>query len=81
MPFENILDFFKNTSDYDEKIAKYQLLKIQKYPCSNCDTLKSMGLCYPDDFCQYIKSPVGYYLKKAYNRDEEKTMDSKENTN
>ena len=45
-----------------------QLEKIQKYPCSNCDTLKSMGLCFPDDFCSNIKGPVGYYIKKTYKK-------------
>jgi len=70
MPFEDVLNVFKNTSDYDERIAKYQLLKIQKYSCPNCETMKSMGLCYSDDFCQNIKSPVGYYLKKSFGKEE-----------
>jgi len=70
MSFEDVLNFFKNTNDYDEKIAKYQLEKIKKYSCPSCDTIKSMGLCYPDDLCSSIKSPVGYYLKKTYNKEE-----------
>ncbi|PIU22251.1 MAG: hypothetical protein COT14_02165 [Candidatus Diapherotrites archaeon CG08_land_8_20_14_0_20_30_16] len=68
MDFESVLNLFKNTGDFNEKIAKYQLEKIQKYPCSNCDTLKSMGLCFPDDFCSNIKGPVGYYIKKTYKK-------------
>lgn len=70
MSYDDVLNFFKNTSDYDEKIAKYQLQKIQKYSCPNCETVKSMGLCFADDFCQNIKSPVGYYLKKSFGKEE-----------
>jgi DNA primase large subunit len=72
MPFEQVLDLFKNTNDYDERIAKYQLLKVQKYSCPSCETIKSMGFSFPDEGCEGLKSPVGYYLRKTYNRDENK---------
>ena len=84
MPFEEILNLFKNTSDYDENIAKYQL-KIEKYSSPNCETIKSMGYCYPEDFCQTIKSPLHYYKKKysiSRKFDKAKNNESKnENTN
>jgi len=70
MDFDSVLNIYKESSDYDERIAKYQLERVQKYSCPNCDTIKSMGLCFPDDFCQNIKSPFGYYLKKTFNKDE-----------
>lgn len=85
MPFEDVLNLFKNTSDYDDKIARYQLKKIENYSCPNCETIKSMGYCYPDDFCQTIKSPLHYYKKKySISRKFDKTINNEsknENTN
>lgn len=45
--FEELLESFKNSPNYDEKIAGYQIKKIfeKKYSVPNCDTLKSNGLC------------------------------------
>lgn len=85
MPFEEVLELFKNTSDYDEKIAKYQLKKIENYSSPNCETIKSMGYCYPDNFCENIKSPLHYYKKKysmsrKFNKTENKESKNK-NTN
>jgi len=71
MQFEDILNIFRNTSDFNEKITKYQLEKIKKYSSPNCNIIKSMGLCYANDFCQKIKSPFGYYLKKTYKKEED----------
>lgn len=64
MDLESVLAIFKNTSDYNEKVAKYQLERIQKYSSPNCDTVKSAGFCYEDEFCKLIKSPLGYHYKK-----------------
>jgi len=76
MPFEQVLGIFAKASDYDEKIAKYQLKKIQggNYSVSNCQKLKSLGLDCGD--CNF-SSPIGYYLYykkknkkyKIYNKD------------
>jgi DNA primase large subunit len=45
--FEELLHAFKNSPNYDEKIASYQIKKVfeKKYSVPNCDTLKSNGLC------------------------------------
>jgi DNA primase large subunit len=48
--YDEILFSFKNSPNYDEKIAGYQIKKIleKKYAVPNCDTLKSNGLCVTD---------------------------------
>jgi DNA primase large subunit len=47
---EQILDVFKNATNFDEKIAGYQISKIfeKKYSVANCQTLLSNGLCVND---------------------------------
>lgn len=72
MQLEDILNIFRNTSDFNENITKYQLEKIKTYAGPKCVTLKSMGLCYQDDFCNNINSPVGYYFKKSYKAENSK---------
>ncbi len=75
MDLEQVLEIFKNTSDYNEKIAKYQLERIQRYSSPNCATVKSAGFCYEEEFCKQIKSPLGYYYKKMGWRFAEKEED------
>jgi len=79
MPFEQVLGIFSKSSDYDEKIAKYQLKKIQdgNYSVSNCQKLKSIGIDCGD--CNF-SSPIGHYLyykKKAQFKQKIKTQNDK----
>lgn len=48
--YDEIMECFKNSPNFDEKIAGYQIKKIieKKYSVPNCDTLKSNGLCVND---------------------------------
>ncbi len=61
MPFEEVLGIFSKANNYDEKIAKYQLKKIQegKYSVANCSKLKSLGIDCED--CN-SSSSISYYL-------------------
>ncbi len=47
---EEILDVFRKSSNFDEKIAEYQISKIieKNYSVANCNTLISNGLCVKD---------------------------------
>ncbi|MDD4983427.1 MAG: hypothetical protein PHH82_01135 [Candidatus ainarchaeum sp.] len=78
MPFESVLGIFSKASDYDEKIAKYQLKKIQdgNYSVSNCQKLKSIGIDCGD--CNSL-SPIGYYLYRKKKNKKYKTY-NKENS-
>ena len=47
---EQILDLFRSSPDFNEKIASYQISHIEKrgYKVPSCETLKNWGLCPGD---------------------------------
>lgn len=61
--YDEILSLFKNSPNFDEKIAGYQIKKIieKGYSVPNCDTLKSNGLCIKD--CK-VKHPFQLFKNK-----------------
>ncbi|MFW9853280.1 MAG: DNA primase regulatory subunit PriL, partial [Candidatus Thorarchaeota archaeon] len=69
---EDIMNFFKSASDFDENKTKYQIEHISgrkggktKYKPPKCDTLKTHGLCFsPDEICNRIAHPLSYYKLK-----------------
>ncbi len=70
---EELLKMFKSFSDFDERIARYQVEHIagkrgsrRKYTAPNCGTMRTHGLCInPDEICGGIKHPLSYYRRKA----------------
>ncbi len=70
---EELLKMFKSFTDFDERIARYQVEHIagkrgsrRKYTAPNCGTMRTHGLCVnPDELCGTIKHPLSYYRKKA----------------
>jgi DNA primase large subunit len=70
---EELLKMFKTFTDFDERIARYQVEHIagrrgsrRKYTAPNCATLRTHGLCInPDELCGTIKHPLSYYRRKA----------------
>ncbi len=70
---EELLKMFTAFSDFDERIARYQVEHIagkrgsrRKYTAPNCDTMKTHGLCVnPDKLCATITHPLTYYRKKT----------------
>jgi len=73
MPSETVIDLFKNVSDYNERLTRYQVEHIAgergsrtHYATPKCDTLKTHGVCVnPDDLCRSIRHPLNYYRRKA----------------
>ncbi|MGC8896325.1 MAG: DNA primase regulatory subunit PriL, partial [Candidatus Bathyarchaeia archaeon] len=73
MPPENVIDLFKNFSDYDQRMTTYQVEHIAgergsrtRYIPPKCDTLKTHGICMnPDMLCQNIRHPLAYYRRKV----------------
>ncbi|MGQ9543780.1 MAG: hypothetical protein ACUVTM_06840 [Candidatus Bathyarchaeia archaeon] len=69
---EEVIDFFKSASDFDERKTKYQVEHISgriggktKYIPPKCDTLKTHGVCSdPDELCQRVRHPLTYYKIK-----------------
>jgi len=72
---EDLLKMFKSFTDFDERIARYQVEHIagkrgsrRQYTAPNCSTMRTHGLCVnPDELCGSIKHPLSYYRRKARN--------------
>ena len=70
---EDLLKMFKAFSDFDERIARYQVEHIagkrgsrRKYTAPNCATMRTHGVCVnPDQLCATITHPLSYYRRKA----------------
>lgn len=70
---EDLLKMFTSFTDFDERIARYQVEHIagrrgsrRKYTAPNCSTMRTHGLCVnPDELCGTIKHPLSYYRRKA----------------
>jgi DNA primase large subunit len=69
---DEVLNFFKSASDFDERKTRYQVEHISgsrgsktKYTPPKCDTLKTHGLCIePDELCKRVRHPLTYYRRK-----------------
>ncbi|RLI43192.1 hypothetical protein DRO69_09540 [Candidatus Bathyarchaeota archaeon] len=72
MPTENIIDLFRASSDFNERLTRYQVEHIAgergsrtRYTPPKCDTLKTHGVCVDsDELCQKIRHPLSYYRRK-----------------
>lgn len=72
---EDLLGMFKAFTDFNERLAQYQVEHIagkrgsrRKYTPPNCATMQTHGLCVnPDDLCATIRHPLSYYRRKARN--------------
>jgi DNA primase large subunit len=70
---ENVIELFKNFSDYDPRMTNYQVEHIAgergsrtRYIPPKCDTLKTHSICInPDSVCQNIHHPLTYYRRKV----------------
>lgn len=65
---ETILEFFKKTPDFNERIARYQIEHIsglrgsrKKYLPYNCDNMKNLGICPINKYCEGGKNPLQVY--------------------
>ncbi len=70
---EELLKMFKSFTDFDDRIARYQVEHIagnrgsrRKYTAPNCSTMRTHGLCVnPNELCATIIHPLSYYRRKA----------------
>ncbi len=69
MDVEDILDLFRNSPDFNERIARYQIEHIaglrgsrKKYMPYSCGTLKSLGLCPIEGDCG-ARNPLAVYRR------------------
>jgi len=68
MPKENIIDLFRTSSDFNERLTRYQVEHIAgergsrtRYKPPKCETLQTHGICTNPNFCGEIKHPLKHY--------------------
>jgi len=70
MPLDSIIDLFRVSSDFNERLTRYQVEHIAgergsrtKYKPPKCEMLKTHGLCInPDETCKNVSHPLAYYM-------------------
>jgi DNA primase large subunit len=72
MPTEAVLDLYRDVSDFNERLTRYQVEHIAgergsrtRYRPPRCQTLRTHGVCTnPDDDCKKARSPLVCYRRK-----------------
>jgi DNA primase large subunit len=72
VPPEKVIELFRNVSDFNERMTRYQVEHIAgekgsrtRYIPPRCDTLKTHSVCVnPDELCQRVHHPLSYYRKR-----------------
>ena len=86
MPPENVVGLFKNFSDFNERMTRYQVEHIAgergsrtRYIPPKCGTLKTHGVCTnPDELCKTVHHPLAYYRIKS-KQNEAKLVNQRDN--
>jgi DNA primase large subunit len=76
MPSETVVELFKNFSDFNLRMTRYQVEHIAgetgsrtRYKPPKCETLQTHGICInPDELCRKIHHPLTYYIRKSGNK-------------
>jgi DNA primase large subunit len=85
MPTETVLDLYRNVSDFNERLTRYQVEHIAgergsrtRYQPPTCQTLRTHGVCTnPDDGCKNVRHPLNSYRRRLRrNQAEEKAAQS-----
>ena len=67
---EQIAPIFKNAPDYNERTTMYQLRNLSgvsggtKYKCPSCEKIKSQDMCFANEKCDGIFTPLHFGRKK-----------------
>ena len=72
MPPSKIVDLFRSSSDFNERMTRYQVEHIAglrgsrtRYTPYACDTLRTHGLCPGEEnLCRGLRHPLTYYRRK-----------------
>jgi len=76
MPTETVIELFKNLSDFNSRMTRYQVEHIAgetgsrtRYKPPKCQTLQTHGICIsPDELCKRVHHPLNYYIRKGRNK-------------
>jgi DNA primase large subunit len=71
MPTERIIDLFRASSDFNERMTRYQVEHIAgergsrtQYKPPKCETLQTHGVCVnPIELCKVVKYPLRFYKR------------------
>jgi len=85
MTAEDVFNFFRSVSDFNERMTRYQVEHIAgtkgsgtKYTPPNCATLRTHGICIsPEPECKGAVNPLVCYRWKLQKLPEEKPADEK----
>ncbi len=72
MSVEEVVDLFRSSPDFNERLARYQVEHIAgrkgsrtKYIPPRCSTLRTHGVCPAmDETCRRVRHPLAYYRRK-----------------
>lgn len=72
MSVEEVVDLFRSSPDFNERLARYQVEHIAgrkgsrtKYIPPRCSTLRTHGVCPAmDETCRTVRHPLAYYRRK-----------------
>ncbi|MBR2254517.1 MAG: DNA primase large subunit PriL [Candidatus Methanomethylophilaceae archaeon] len=89
LSYEQIIQIFAESPDFDESKSSYQIKHIigetsgTKYTPPECHTMKTNGICFdPDSLCEqeWINHPLNYYRAKMRfaEKDKEKGTEKKD---
>jgi DNA primase large subunit len=79
MNSEDVVNLFRSSSDFNEKMSRYQVEHIAggrgsgtKYIPPRCDTLRTHGVCPGmDEICRRTRHPLSHYRRKLRSVKEE----------
>jgi len=71
MSQENVIDLFRHSSDFNERMTRYQVEHVAgekgsktQYIAPKCATLQTHSVCAnPDELCQQVEHPLSYYRR------------------
>ena len=71
MPAEKIIELFKNTPNFNERVTRYQVERLagkqgNKYSPPNCAKTVSHQLCQRTPECEGITHPLQFYKRKIF---------------
>jgi len=72
MSVEEVVDLFRSSPDFNERLARYQVEHIAgrkgsrtRYIPPRCSTLRTHGVCPAmDETCRKVRHPLAYYRRK-----------------
>lgn len=68
LTIQDIIPFFKNAPDFNERVTTYQInnIKNREYNCPSCNKVKTQNLCFATLDCDNIVNPAQFQKGRGY---------------